>query len=56
MRRLRQLFPELYDTLVAEERARRGLEPWPTATALQAHQPDDFAEVYDALVSEGIQL
>jgi hypothetical protein len=52
--RLKEIFPELYQTLLAEERAKRGLEPWPIETA---HVIDDdtrrttmdFAEVYAAL-------
>jgi hypothetical protein len=29
LRRLRMLYPEAYDLLLAEERARDGLDPWP---------------------------
>ena len=36
MRRLAMLFPDLYDVLRAEERARDGLDPWPIETVIQA--------------------
>src|SRR5262245_52702498 len=34
-KRLKAIFPDLYDTLVAEERARLGLHPWPTFMAVR---------------------
>jgi hypothetical protein len=55
LKRLKAIFPDLYDTLVAEERSRAGLRPWPTYTAVRHHgDPDcsktiEFAEVYHAL-------
>lgn len=60
MRRLRDLFPELYQLLLGEERARLGLEPFPLETAV--HEPTDasltieFARVYDALDQHGVDL
>lgn len=54
-KRLKAIFPDLYDTLVAEERAAAGLEPWPTEAAVRYHwDPDStqsmrFAEIYHAL-------
>lgn len=55
-RRLAQMFPEIHQMLVAEERARDGLSVFPVQTALGAQQPDDFAPVYAALTSEGITV
>lgn len=60
--RLRQLFPDLYDCLLAEERQRFGLDPFPHERTIQ--QPDtmtasetiDFARVYDALNEHGVEL
>lgn len=59
LKRLKAIFPDLYDTLVAEERARDGLRPWPTYSAVRHHGDPDcsetikFAEVYHALESRG---
>ncbi len=33
-KRLRDLFPELFEVLVADERAKRGLKPWTITAAL----------------------
>jgi len=60
--RLRQLFPDLYSILLAEERARFGLDPFPLERVI--HQPDsmtaseiiDFALVYDSLNEQGVDL
>jgi hypothetical protein len=55
LKRLKAIFPDLYDTLLAEERARAGLNPWPTYAAVRhSGDPDcsktiEFAEVYHAL-------
>lgn len=54
-KRLRAVFPDLYDTLLAEERAAAGLDPWPLDMAVRYQwDPDSsesmrFAEVYHAL-------
>lgn len=54
-KRLRAIFPDLYDTLLAEERAAAGLDPWPMDMAVRhAWDPDcsqsmRFAEIYHAL-------
>lgn len=59
LKRLRAIFPDLYDTLVAEERARSGLAPWPTETAVRYGWDPDcaetirFAAVYHALDQQG---
>jgi hypothetical protein len=61
-RRLRGVFPELYDVFYAEERARSGLEPWPIETVVQkraamdAQQTMDFARVYHALTEHGVDV
>lgn len=61
-RRLRNLFPELYEVLLGEERARLGLEPFPIQTAIhQASETElsqtlDFARVYDALDEHGVDV
>lgn len=55
LKRLKAIFPDLYDTLVAEERARLGLHPWPTEMAVRygwdpdCHKTIEFARVYHAL-------
>lgn len=56
LRRLRSLYPEMYDMLYDDERARRGLSPItrighaPHDDALQTYA---FDPVYDALVKAG---
>jgi len=44
MRRLAMLFPDLYDILRAEERARDGLDPWPIETVVQRGDGPSFGE------------
>lgn len=47
-KRLAAIFPDLYETLVAEERAEMGLEPWPVERAVKAADPSvdiGFAEL-----------
>jgi len=62
LRRLRAVFPELFDVFYAEERARVGLEPWPIETVVQkrapidAQQTMDFARVYHALTEHGVDV
>lgn len=57
-KRLKAIFPDLYDTLVAEERARLGLHPWPTFMAVRHGWDPDcsqtmrIAEVYHAISHE----
>jgi len=60
MKRLRAIFPDLYDILLAEERAAVGLDPWPLGSALR-HGPDPdgsqteaFAVLYHALQDRGV--
>lgn len=54
-KRLRAIFPDLYDCLLAEERAAVGLEPWPLDMAVRHGWDPDctqsmrFAEIYHAL-------
>lgn len=60
-RRLRALFPELYEVLRAEERARFGLEPFPVDNILREAEGDvsetiSFARVYDALDEQGVDV
>ena len=58
MRRLRAAFPDFYDMLVADERARAGLEPYPWQRLLQtgpgASETIDFAATYHALAQAGV--
>lgn len=60
LRRLKDLFPEMYDVLLGEERSRLGLEPFPLESAV--YEPDDasrtiaFARVYDALDEHGVDV
>lgn len=59
-RRLAMLFPDLYDVLRAEERARDGLDPWPVETVVVTNDgPDvddsvEFARLLAALEEAGI--
>lgn len=61
-KRLRLLFRDLYDVLLAEERARLGLDPFPFETVI--HEPVDgdpsetiaFARVYSALDEHGVDV
>lgn len=43
LKRLKTIFPDLYDILLAEERARVGLNPWPIEMAARSG-PDPDAE------------
>jgi hypothetical protein len=60
--RLRMLFQDLYDVLLAEERGRLGLDPFPLETVV--HEPSDgdpfetiaFARVYAALDQLGVDV
>lgn len=60
LKRLRMLFPDLYDVLRAEERARAGLDPWPTEhvvhdnTGIPLEDSIDFARVLAALDEAGV--
>lgn len=56
-KRLAMMFPDLYATLVADERARLGLEPWPVETAVHTVDPDTelgFAELLSELETRGV--
>lgn len=60
-KRLRQLFRDLYEVLLAEERARLGLEPFPIETAITEPPGDpsqsiEFARVYAALDEHGVDV
>jgi hypothetical protein len=63
LKRLRRLFPELYDVLYAEERASVGLEPWPldralhhTAGDLDASSALAFARLGHELDAVGVSV
>jgi hypothetical protein len=62
MKRLRALFPDLYNIFLADERARAGLDPWPTEMAVRADVDVDgsktlaFAEVYHHLQQAGVDF
>ena len=59
-RRLCLMFPELYELLLAEERARAGLEPFPadrlTESAGDASGTLAFASLYHALQDHGVDV
>jgi hypothetical protein len=38
-RRLRELYPDVYEVLLADERAGAGLQPWTIERALTCHRP-----------------
>ena len=48
MRRLRAFCPELYDLLLADERMKRGLDPYPVETAVLPGSGLDGWETMDA--------
>ncbi|MCD6056553.1 MAG: hypothetical protein K0R44_25 [Thermomicrobiales bacterium] len=48
MRRLRAFCPELYDLLLADERMKRGLDPFPLETAVLPGSGVDGWETMDA--------
>jgi hypothetical protein len=61
MKRLRAIFPDLYDMILAEERARVGLEPWPVDMAVRGSDDRDgeatlkFAQMYHLLEQAGVE-
>jgi hypothetical protein len=62
LKRLRGVFPDLYDVFYAEERARVGLEPWTIDMTVGASEDPgcnetlDFARVYHALNQHGVDV
>jgi len=60
MKRLRAIFPDLYDMILAEERANVGLEPWPVEMAVRGSNDRDgertmeFARMYHLLEQAGV--
>lgn len=62
MRRLKGVFPDLYDVFYAEERARVGLDPWTVDSVVNqpaemgAEQTLAFAAVYSALTEHGVDV
>jgi hypothetical protein len=59
LKRMRAIVPALYDVLLAEERVKEGLEPFTVHAmsgndVLDAQETLAFAEVYDALVEQGV--
>lgn len=61
-KRLAAIFPDLYDVLLAEERAAVGLDPWSIDRALRAaddpdgNQTVEFAALYHALEEQGVDV
>lgn len=61
-RRLQAIFPDLYDVLLAEERAAAGFDPWPYGIALRCGPDPDgslttaFARLYHALDERGVDV
>ncbi len=51
--RLAKLFPDLYDQILAEERGKLGLEPWPVELAVRAGDDPDGSKTLDALEMYG---
>ena len=62
LKRLRAVFPDLYDVFVAEERARLGLDPWSIDAVVRenggpsADETISFARTYHALDSHGVDI
>lgn len=60
--RLKNLFPDLYDIFLAEERAKVGLDPWPIEMAIRGkHDVDgsetlEFARMYHLLEQLGVEV
>lgn len=61
-KRLQAIFPDLYDILLAQERAAAGFDPWPYGTALRSGPDPDgnlttrFAALYHALDERGVDV
>ena len=56
-KRLAAMLPDLYDVVLADERASRGLEPWPTEIAVRGGDASDeiaFALLVTTLEQNGI--
>lgn len=59
-KRLQAIFPDLYDILLADERAQAGLDPWPLAMAVRSgpdpdgSQTEAFARIYHLLEDRGV--
>lgn len=51
LRRLRDLFPDLFDLLLQAERAKRGLEPFPISAACRQLDVDQLEETISRLVA-----
>lgn len=62
LKRLRAVFPDMYDIFYAEERARAGLEPWSLEAAMASSSDPDgeqtlaFAQMYHALSEHGVDV
>jgi len=62
LKRLRAVFPDMYDIFYAEERARVGLEPWTLESALAPGPDPDggqtlaFARMYHRLTEHGVDV
>lgn len=58
--RLAAMFPDLFDVLLAEERAERGLEPWPVENAARSDRNAEvelgFAELFAELETRGVDV
>ena len=58
-KRLAAMFPDVFDMLVADERAARGLEPWPVDLAVRGNDPEvevAFAAMFAELEQTGVKL
>jgi hypothetical protein len=56
-KRVAAMFPDLYDTILADERAQRGLEPWTVEQAVRGGDANvdlGFAELFAELEDRGV--
>ena len=51
--RLAKLYPAVYDQILAEERGKLGLDPWPVELAVRGVDDPDGSKTLDALESYG---
>ena len=62
LKRLRTVFPDMYDVFYAEERARVGLDPWSIDALVRENDGPsveetlDFARTYHALDKHGVDI
>lgn len=46
------MFPDLYDAVLADERMKRGIEPWPVEIAIRGGNPEADIAVMEAMIAQ----